>query len=421
MRRSNPFKEIDWITVLIYLMLAVTGWLTIYSAAYSEDYPSIFEYSQSYGKQFIWIVISLLIATGILFIDSKLYITFSYLIYGISIGLLILVLLIGKKVAGSTSWFELGPIRIQPSEFAKFGATLALAKFISTFNVNIAKSLKDRLIVLAIIFTPTALIILQGDTGSALVFTALMIAAYREAWPAYQLALALAIAIISVIALLVDKFILIGSLFALTAIFIYYLRKNKQAIYFAVIGFIVASAFAFSIDYAFNNVLKPYQRERVNVLLGKKVDPYGAAYNVNQSKIAIGSGGFSGKGFMNGTQTKFNFVPEQSTDFIFCTIGEEQGFIGSLFVLGLFTALLLRIVFIAERQRQQYSRIYAYGVAGIIFIHITINIGMTIGLAPVIGIPCPLMSYGGSSMFGFTILLFILLKLDADRKEFLAS
>ncbi len=419
MRRSNVFKELDWLTIALYLILAVIGWFTIYSAAFSEENPSIFDFTQSYGKQFIWLVISCIIGIGIVVVDSKFYHSFSYLIYGISVLLLIMVLFMGRKVSGSMSWFEIGPIRIQPSEFAKFGAALALARFLSSYNSNIVKSLKDRLLVLIIIFLPSVLIIIQGDTGSALVFTALILVLYREGWPAYQLVFVILIAITGVIALLIDKFILIGIILLLGAAIIYFIRKKKQMIIVTVAGLVILCSFVYTVDYSFNNILKPYQKERINVLLGKKVDPRGAAYNVNQSKIAIGSGGFIGKGFMKGTQTKFNFVPEQSTDFIFCTIGEEQGFVGSLLVLGLFTALLIRIVFLAERQKQNFSRMYAYGVASIIFIHIVINIGMTIGLAPVIGIPFPLISYGGSSLFGFTILLFILLKLDADRKEVL--
>lgn len=419
MRRKSSITSIDWLVVSIYLCLIFIGWLTIYSVGYNEEHPSIWDLSQNYGKQLVWIIFSFILIGIIFLFDSKFFSTLSYIIYFASFIFLILVLLLGKKVAGSTSWFEIGSIKIQPAEFAKFATALAIAKFLSTLNVNISKSIKDRMISLIIIFSPSLLIILQGDTGSALVYTSLVLVLYREGWPAFQLLLLFIIMVTSVLALLYDKYILIACFFVISMLSILYVRKNKSMIPLILLSFLVSSAIVFSINYGFNNFLKPHQKARINVLFGKEADLKGAAYNVNQSKIAIGSGGFWGKGFLKGTQTKFNFVPEQHTDFIFCTIGEEHGFIGSMIVIGLFTLLLIRIVFIAERQRQKFSRIYAYCVACILFFHLAINVGMTIGLAPVIGIPFPLISYGGSSMFSFTILIFILLRLDAERKEYL--
>lgn len=418
MRRKTLY-HLDWLTVAIYSSLTLIGCFTIYAAEYDSSNPDLFNFSQSYGKQIIWIAISYALAIALLFTDTKLFRAFSFLIYGVSILSLIAALVFARKVAGSASWLEIGGVKIQPAEFAKLATNLALAAYLSILNINIPKSLKNRIIAVSIFIVPSALIILQGDTGSALVFFALLLVLYREGWPVHQFVLLVIIMVVSVLALLINKYILVGSIAVLTLIIIYLYRKSKPLFLFSIISFCLAATIVFGIDYSFNEVLRPHQRTRINVLLGKDDDPKGAAYNVNQSKIAIGSGGLTGKGFLKGTQTKYNFVPEQNTDFIFCTIGEEHGFMGSIGILGLFLLLLIRIIIIAERQKIKYSRVYAYGVASILFFHMMVNIGMTIGLAPIIGIPLPFISYGGSSLMAFTILLFILIKLDAERKSVL--
>jgi len=419
MKRGKIFSNIDWILLSIYIILVFIGWSTIYSASYEGEHIGVFNFSTSYGKQLIWIIISFILAFGIMLFDSKIITSFSYLYYGITVLLLILVLFIGQKVAGSQSWFAIGSFKIQPAELAKFATVLALSKFLSGINVSL-KTTKDKAIALSIIILPALLILIQGDTGSALVYFSLMIALYRMGWPQYQLILIILLGFIAIAALLVKKIILISIIGGLCILTIYLLRKAKKSfILFTIMAAIFASALTFSIDYAFNNILRPHQKSRINVLIGKDKDLHGAGYNVNQSKIAIGSGGLSGKGYLKGTQTKFNFVPEQRTDFIFCTIGEEFGFIGSSLLILLYLALLIRIIIISERQKIKYSKIYGYGVASIFLFHLIINIGMTIGLAPIIGIPLPFISYGGSSLMGFTILLFILIKLDAERKDVL--
>jgi len=419
MKRGKIFSNIDWILLSIYIILVFIGWSTIYSASYEGEHIGVFNFSTSYGKQLIWIIISIILAFGIMLFDSKIITSFSYLYYGITVLLLILVLFIGQKVAGSQSWFAIGSFKIQPAELAKFATVLALAKFLSGINVSL-KTTKNKTIALSIIILPALLILIQGDTGSALVYFSLMIVLYRMGWPQYQLILIILLGFIAIAALLVKKIILISIIGGLCILTIYILRKAKKTlILFTIMVAIFASALTFSIDYVFNNILRPHQKSRINVLIGKDKDLHGAGYNVNQSKIAIGSGGLSGKGYLKGTQTKFNFVPEQRTDFIFCTIGEEFGFIGSSLLILLFLALLIRIIIISERQKIKYSKIYGYGVASIFLFHLIINIGMTIGLAPIIGIPLPFISYGGSSLMGFTILLFILIKLDAERKDVL--
>lgn len=417
-QRQNIFQNIDWITVLLYFILVLIGWVNVYAAVYNQEHQYIFDLSQNYGKQLIWIGTSAFLALVILIIDAKFFSTFSYVIYFLIIAMLIGVLLFGKEIAGSKSWFQIGSFSIQPAEFAKFATALALAKFLSKMDLNLNK-LSTKAIAVAIIFTPAVLILLQHDTGSAMVFSALILVLYREGLSGNILLLGLFVAILFILALLINKFILIG-LLAANAILIYYLYKGLRKKLVWIIGvFILTAGYVYSVDYAFENILESHQKRRINVLIGKDTDIRGAGYNIHQSKIAIGSGGFAGKGFLKGTQTKFDFVPEQSTDFIFCTVGEEWGFLGSFVIIILFLALLTRIVLIAERQRSKFSRIYGYGVASIIFFHFAVNIGMTIGLFPVIGIPLPFISYGGSSLWGFTILLFIFIKQDSARLELL--
>jgi rod shape determining protein RodA len=392
------------------------GWLNIYAAVYNESHRSIFDITQNYGRQLIWITTSLIIIFAILMIDAKFYNAFSIPLYIISVFLLVVVLFLGKEVAGARSWFQLGSFAFQPSELAKVTTALALARYVSSSSFNI-KEKKAKIYIALLIGAPMILIYLQNDTGSALVYFSFLLVLFREGLSGKIMITGVIIIMLSVIALLVNKFIITGFLALIIIITIMIIRRRK-AIIIKLIGlFIIATGFVFSVEYAFENLLEPHQQTRVNVLLGKEVDLRGAGYNVNQSKIAIGSGGFTGKGFLNGTQTKYDFVPEQSTDFIFCTVGEEWGFLGSLVVIALYIGLLLRIIMIAERQRSIFSRIYGYGVASIFFFHFAINIGMTIGLAPVIGIPLPFLSYGGSSLWAFTILLFIFIRLDESRQE----
>jgi rod shape determining protein RodA len=405
---------VDWVLIVLYLVLVLMGWGNIYAAVYNEEHKSIFDISQNYGKQMIWIATSLVLALAIMVIDAKFYEAFAYAVYGVCILLLIAVVIFGREVAGTKAWFEIGAFKIQPAEFAKFASALALSKYLSTLNIKI-KDLRTKAAASVILGLPMALILLQPDTGSALVFTSFVLVLYREGLSGNVLLFGVLGALLFILALLVDKFILTGILAAACALLYLAVRKDRQNL-FAIVGiFILSSSVVYSVDYVFDNVLETHQKKRINVLLGKEVDPKGAGYNVIQSKIAIGSGGFSGKGFLQGTQTKFDFVPEQSTDFIFCTVGEEWGFLGSSFVILLFTVLLIRIVFVAERQRSAFSRIYGYSVASILLFHLLVNIGMTIGLAPVIGIPLPFFSYGGSALWGFTILLFILIKMDSYR------
>ena len=471
-RRVNIWNSVDWLTVGIYFLLVIIGWLNIYAAVYNEEHQSIFDFSQRYGKQLIWIFAALLLIILVFSIDINFYSFFAYFLYGLMIFILLAVLVLGKEVHGARSWFEIGGMKIQPSEFAKIATALAIAKYLSTFNIQI-NSFKSYWKIGLIIFLPSLLILIQNDTGSALVYFAFIFVLYREGLSASILLFGFFIVVLFVLALILNKMILIlisvfvaliifyilnkrlrnlgiafliflslvGLLFGIDRfvdfnipaysiilialgisglIYAYLAFKHKIKYVFVLIAFLFgAIVFTFSVDYVFHNFLVTHQQKRINTLLGLESDPLGIGYNVNQSKIAIGSGGFYGKGFLRGTQTKFDFVPEQSTDFIFCTIGEEWGFVGTFLVVSLFISLLLRLVVIAERQRSLFSRLYAYGVLSILFFHVTINIGMTIGLMPVIGIPLPFFSYGGSSLWSFTILLFILLRLDASRLELL--
>ncbi len=416
--QKGILENIDWVMVSIYLMLVFMGWLNIYSAVYDENHKSIFDFSQSYGKQLIWIASSLLLALFIMVIDSKFFSQFAFGIYGFFLLLLVVVLITGKTTAGSKSWFEIGGFGLQPSEFAKFACNLALAKFLSSTDIHI-KEQKTKMYAILILLIPSLLIFLQNDTGSAIVYAVFILVLYREGLSGNILIFGLIVAVLFVLALLINQFVLSGIVIGLALIFLFFIRKSKKGIITVVAFLVLTIGFVFIVDYVFDNILQDHQRQRINVLLSKEIDLKGAGYNVNQSKIAIGSGGFFGKGYLNGTQTKFNFVPEQSTDFIFCTVGEEWGFIGSLVVVALLIGLLIRIILVAERQRSSFSRIYGYGVASILFMHIFVNIGMALGLLPVIGIPLPFFSYGGSSLWSFTILLFIFIKQDSYRLNLL--
>ena len=416
--RNSIIGKIDWVTVLLYLALVMIGWFSIFSARYNEAHPSIFDMTQVYGKQLIWIGAALFLGFVILLVDAKFFNAFSLWIYIAVLASLFMVLVYGKATKGATSWIDLGAgVKFQPSEFAKMATALALAGFLGRLDVDLQKR-KDQIIASALILVPMALVLLQNDTGSAIVFVSFIFVLYREGFPGTGwLMVAGVVAIILFIFTLVWSqkvmYIILGALLVLTLV--YYLVTKKKHLVRMLAVFAVMFAFVFSVDYAFNKVLQPHQRNRILVMLGKLDDIKDVGYNVHQSKIAIGSGGFSGKGFLQGTQTKYDFVPEQHTDFIFCTVGEEWGFLGTATVVLLYVALLVRIVLLAERQRSTFSRVYGYAIAGIIFMHFFINIGMTIGLVPVIGIPLPFLSYGGSSMVAFTIMLAIFVKQDAYR------
>lgn len=417
-KAKNIFANIDTASVFLYILLISFGWLNIYASQYNDDTNFVIDFSSRYGKQLFFICFSLLIAFLILIIDWKFFYSLSYIFYGIIVTSLILLLIIGGVTSGATSWFEIGNFKFQPSEFAKFATALALAKYFNMQHIK-NKKFQTKFISYLIIIIPFLLIILQNDTGTALVYSSFILVLYREGLSANILIFFLIIGILFILTLLIDKIILSIIFTVLTIAIVFFLRKNKKDIIMILLGWILSLFFVFSVNYIFNNVLPPHQSKRINVLLGKDFDPYGAGYNLIQSKIAIGSGGFSGKGFLNGTQTRFDFVPEQSTDFIFCTIGEEWGFIGSFLFIMTFMGLVIRLIFLSERQRSNFSRIYGYSVACILFAHFVINLGMTIGLIPVIGIPLPFVSYGGSSLLGFTILLFIFLNLDSYRLQIL--
>ena len=468
-RETKLLKNIDWVTILIYLALVFIGWLNIYAAVYDENHSSIFDITQSYGKQLMWIGTAFVLATFIMLIDSKFFTTFSIPIYVLVMLSLMAVLVFGVESKGARSWFDIGGIRIQPAEFGKFATCLAIANVISRHGFKMMR-LGSLCLVGLLLLIPAGLIILQNDTGSALVYSSFLLVMYREGLHGSILLLCFIVVLIFILTLLYSSFVvsiilIIGALIAflyyrqnrgefyrlflfislsfallkglkmwldwqvsdlrlllsvyalasLAGIFFIYKRKMKSVLFVLLASWICIGA-SIGVNTAFEQ-LQPHQKDRINDLLGIENDPTGAGYNVNQSKIAIGSGGFSGKGFLEGTQTKYNFVPEQSTDFIFCTIGEEWGFIGCAVVIGLFLALILRLVKMAERQRSHFSRVYGYGVASILFFHVAVNIGMTIGMVPVIGIPLPFLSYGGSSLWAFTILLFIFLRLDANRLQ----
>jgi len=414
-------SSIDWITLLLYFIFITIGLLSVYASVYVESKPMIWDTSMNYGKQLIWIFISVFIGLLILLIDEKFFYAFAYPIYGITIFLLVLVLAIGTTVKGSSSWIEIGGFRMQPAEFAKFGTALALAKYLSGYNKNFEKKRRDQYISAAIILAPMAIILLQNETGSTLVFFSFIFVLYREGLPGWILFAGLVLGVLAILALLVPAMYIMIGLAVIAVVFLLMVRRTKSLVLITMGMLLFAGVLVNSIDYVFQNVLQAHQRTRINVLLGKEVDIKGAGYNVQQSKIAIGSGGFWGKGFLQGTQNKFRFVPEQSTDFIFCTIGEEYGFVGSVIFIALYVYLLYRLLMMAERQRLKFNRIYGYSVVSILFFHFLINVGMTLGLMPVIGIPLPFFSYGGSALLSFTVLLFIFIRLDANRVNELKS
>ncbi|GAL87575.1 rod shape-determining protein [Sporocytophaga myxococcoides] len=427
---DNLSKSIDWLTVGFYAIFVVAGWLNVFAAVYdAEAQQNIFDFSLNSGKQLVWIGTSVVLIILILVIDYKFYNTFAYIMYGLMILLLIATIFLGTEAKGSRSWFEIGSLRIQPAEFAKFITALALATYLGKINIKFEK-LQTKLICALIIGLPAICILLQNETGSVLVFSAFILVLYREGLSPLILILGLVSVILFILALIFPPNVIVQVIVGLGILALIYIitsRKKSTKIRtlvirsaFVLAGCIICIATAFSVDFFVNKVLQDHQKKRILVLVNPDIDPLGAGYNVTQSKIAIGSGEFLGKGFLEGTQTKFDFVPEQSTDFIFCTIGEEHGWLGSTILIVMYVLFMMRLVYLAERQKDKFARIYGYSVACIIFFHFMVNIGMTIGIFPVIGIPLPFFSYGGSSLWSFTILLFIFLKLDAHRRQLLS-
>jgi len=471
-QRNSVVANLDWLSILLWIVMLGFGWMNIYSANIMEANNGAFDLSMRFGKQIIWISASVVLALLMLMLDAKFYIYFAYLLYVFMLGVLIAVLVFGKEINGAKSWFVIGGFQLQPSEFAKPVTALALANLLSSHNYQI-KKFWHVVKALAIIAAPPLLILLQPDLGSVLVYAAFILVLFREGFSVNIMIMLVALGLLFLATLLLDKTLILLILviisliiymvavrsfkkgfikgFVLAVLFgilygaNYFLKmefslfmlglaalipagiiiaikeiRKREFIQLKILtGILVSIAFIISVDYAMNNVLKPHQQHRIYVTLGLEHDPQGVGYNVNQSKIAIGSGGFSGKGYLNGTQTKLHFVPEQSTDFIFCTVGEEWGFLGTTFVILLYVGFLLRMVFLAERQRSSFSRIFGYGFISVVLMHFLINIGMTIGLLPVIGIPLPFFSYGGSSLWSFTIFMFIFLRMDASRLELL--
>jgi rod shape determining protein RodA len=416
-QQRSFFFNVDWLTVFLYLILCTIGWFNIHAAVFDANHSSIVDTSTNYGKQFIYICVSIVVGIVILLLESRFIAALAPAFYVVIVCLLVLVLIIGRNVGGNQAWINMGGgFRLQPSEFAKFATCLLLARYLSGTNIRVTDP-KSFLMAAAIIGFPMMLIMLQPDTGSTLVFCSLIFVLYREGLSPYFLVIAGLFITLFVTSLLYNPLYIILILVAITAFIIFLFKRNRQLIKTVVIGLAICIAFIFSVKFIYSHVLKKHQTERINILLGITTDLKGKGYNVNQSKIAIGSGKLWGKGYLHGTQTQYSFVPEQSTDFIFCTVGEEWGFAGSLTVISLFMFLILRVILIAERQRSPFTRVYGYGVASVLFFHVVINIGMTIGVVPVIGIPLPFISYGGSSLLSFTMLLFTLIKLDSNRKS----
>lgn len=418
--RDSIIGKVDWVLVLLWVALVVLGWLNIYSAVYDDTHPSLFDVSKVYGKQLIWIAVAAFLGFMVLLPDTKVYNAVSFTLYVVFILLLFGVLIYVKaSTKGANSWIELGGgVKLQPSEFAKMATALFLSSYLGRLETDLTKT-KSIIVSFMIVMLPAVLVLLQNDTGSALVFLSFIFVFYREGMPYagfLMLAAVVAVALFVFTLLWSQKvmYIVLGIMFAVMLILFIVTNHKRQIITLSLI-FAMMFGFVFISSFAFNSILQPHQQQRIEVLLGMREDLKGAGYNVHQSKIAIGSGGLTGKGFLNGTQTKYDFVPEQHTDFIFCTVGEEHGFLGTLVLILLYLALMLRILFRAEIQRSALSRIYGYSIAGILFVHFAINIGMTIGVVPVIGIPLPFLSYGGSSMIAFTIMLAIFVKFDASR------
>jgi rod shape determining protein RodA len=414
--QATEKKRYDWVPIMLYLGIVLFGWLNIYAACYDENHAQVFDFSRQHGKQLLWMGVAFVVAVCVLLIHPRSFSNGSYIIYGVVLVLLVATLFIGTVTNGGQSWIDFGAFKFQPSEFAKFATALALAKYISAIDIDLTLP-RTRITLALMVLVPAGLILLQHDTGSALVFLAFLLPFFREGLSHYILLVGLLAIVLFVSALLINKYLLMGILLAicLLYLFVWLSKRTSKNYWHTAAFFVVCCLFTLSVDFTFENILETHQRNRIYVLLGKVEDPRGVGYNVDQAKIAIGSGGLVGKGFLNGTITKADFVPEQETDFIFCTVGEEWGFVGSVLLIAAYVWLLVYLVGMAERQRSVFSRFYGYCVASILFFHFAVNIGMVLGLVPVIGIPLPFFSYGGSSLIAFTLLLFIFIRQDADR------
>ncbi len=417
MKNQSVSQNIDWLSVFIFICMVIMGWLNIYSSSISTANvdSSIFDATQIYGKQFIFILLSIPLIFIILFVDAKFFDKFSFIIFAVALLLLIGLFPLGKTIAGQRCWYGIGSFTLQPSEFAKAATSLALAKYLSDPQINL-KYNNRQIQAFIILFLPVLLILPQPDPGSALIYFSLFFVLFREGLPGWYLLTGFVAIVVFMLTLAIGNPWIIVLITTIILIIYYFKSKliDRNLIASGII-LVVITLFSFSVNYVFNNVFKQHHRDRFNILLGKEVDMRGIGYNTNQSEIAIGSGGWFGKGYLEGTQTKGGFVPEQHTDYIFTTVGEEWGFLGSLIVLGLFGGLIIRILYLAERQKTKFSRVYGYCVASILFIHFFVNIAMVVGVFPTIGVPLPFFSYGGSGLWGFTILLFIFLKLDANK------
>jgi rod shape determining protein RodA len=407
MKNQNIFNNLDWLSVIIYIVLVILGWLNIYSSSLSSM-------EGISDKQFIFIALTIPLILIILFVDGKFYEKYAPIIFGISLLSLVGLFAFGKTIAGQRCWYGIGSFTLQPSEFAKAATALVLAKYLSDSQINL-KDTNRQIQALVIVLLPVLLILPQPDPGSALIYSAFILVLYREGLPTWYIVTGFMVILLFVLTLVLQpQYVILIAL--LVIVFIHYKsRLADRNIVLSAILLTAISGFVLSVNYVFENVFKQHHRDRFNILLGKTVDMKGIGYNTNQSQIAIGSGGWFGKGFLEGTQTKGGFVPEQHTDYIFTTVGEEWGFVGSVFVIGLFVILLLRIIHLSERQKTKFSRVYGYCVAGILFVHFFVNIAMVVGIFPTIGVPLPFFSYGGSGLWGFTILLFIFLKMDANK------
>ena len=418
---TKIWTNLDWILLLLYGGLVIFGWLNLYAVGYEGtlNATSLFDFTSSAGKQFIWIASTMVIFIISSFFDTQFYRSIAYFFYGFSLLLLIGALVWGTKVGGHSSWFQWKHIQFQPTEFAKLACALALAKRLDKPATKLT-SFKTQFSLFCIILLPLGLIILQGDIGSSLVFTAFILVFYREGFPAKIILLGFSVIVLFVLTLLIPHAYLIVGVLGIGLLMMGIGQRTLQRIFTVMLITGATIGLIEGFHWGCHQVLKPHHRSRLQVLVNPNTDPLGIGWNVMQAKIAIGSGGLWGKGFLQGTQTKYGFVPEQRKDFIFCTIGEEHGWVGSLLFISGFISLLLRTLYIAERQRLRFARVYGYGVAAVLFFHFLVNVGMTIGLVPVIGIPLPFISYGGSSLWAFSMMLFILLRFDANRKQYLA-
>jgi rod shape determining protein RodA len=414
MKNQGVVTNMDWITILLYSMLVAMGWMTIYSASLPEETTSIFDLGQIYGKQILFIGTSIPLIIVILSMDAKIYEKYSLIFYGLGIVLLAGLFVAGKTIKGQTNWYSFGGFSMQPSEFAKIGTALILSKYLSDVQINL-KKVNHQLLAFAIIVFPVLLIMMQPDAGSAMIFVSLFLVLYREGLPGWYLVTGAVAVVLFLLALLVKPYFLVGAALIIVAVQYLLTRRAFRNPILSTLIFVGIAGYVFSVDYVYENVLQDHQKDRINVLFDKDVNQQAEGYNLNQAMIAIGSGGWLGKGWLEGTQTKGGFVPEQHTDYIFTTVGEEWGFVGAVSVMIVFVTLLLRILYLAERQKSKFSRTYGYCVASILFMHFFVNITMLIKLFPTIGVPLPFFSYGGSSLWAFTILLFIFIKMDANK------